>query len=136
MIAFFKSKFVRYASLLSIAGALSVSTATPAAAQSSDAWKSAAIIGGTTIAGAVIGGKVAGKKGALIGGAAGATTGYVIDRHRRQSEYNNYYGNDGYYGPNGYSGGNSNEYQGQDRYYPSNQYGYRGNSGGYYRGNR
>ena len=86
---------------------------------SSDTWKSVAIIGGSTAAGAYIGHKVAGRNGAYIGAAAGAATGYAIDRRRRQNEYNNgYYGNNGgYYGPYsnapyGYPYG----YQGQNYY--------------------
>lgn len=95
----------------------------------SDTWKSVAIIGGSTVAGAYIGHKVAGRNGAYIGAAAGATAGYAIDRHRRQNEYNNgYYGNNGgYYGngaypnggygyPYGYQGGNYNSSDNRSRY--------------------
>src|SRR5690349_1656663 len=78
----------------------------PAQAQTSDMWKSAAIIGGSTAAGAYIGHKVAGRTGAYIGAGIGATAGYAIDRRRRQNEaYNQGYypdnGNNGYYDPNG-----------------------------------
>jgi hypothetical protein len=104
-------------------------TAAPARAQSSDTWKSIAIIGGSTAAGAYIGHRVAGSTGAYIGAAAGAATGYAIDRRRRQNEYNNgYYGNNGgYYGSNdpygngGYYGNNG----------PYNNGGYYGGPGGY-----
>ena len=79
----------------------------PAHAQSADTWKSIAIIGGSTAAGAYIGHKVAGRTGALIGAGVGASAGYAIDRHRRANEYNNQsaYGDSGYYGPStGYYG--------------------------------
>ena len=82
-------------------------SAKPAQAQSSDTWKSVAIIGGSTAAGAYIGHKVAGTTGAYIGAATGASVGYAIDRRRRQTESNHgYYGNN--YPPNdngGYYGG-------------------------------
>lgn len=85
----------------------------PAAqAQSSDTWKSVAIIGGSTVVGAYVGHKVAGPTGAWIGAAAGASTGYEIDRRRRANEYSQYgydgapYGNNGpYNGNGGYNGG-------------------------------
>ena len=92
----------------------------PASAQSADTWKSVAIIGGSTAAGAYVGHKVAGTKGAYIGAAVGASAGYAIDRRRRQNEnYNSDYpyGNGGYYGDNAP--------------YPSNAYPDPGN-GGYY----
>ncbi len=75
----------------------------PAHAQSADTWKSVAIIGGSTAAGAYIGHKVAGGTGTLIGAGVGATAGYVIDRHRRANEYYNQstYGDTGYYSPTG-----------------------------------
>jgi hypothetical protein len=79
----------------------------PAQAQSADTWKSIAIIGGSTAAGAYIGHKVAGSTGTWIGAGVGATAGYAIDRHRRANEYYNQssYGDTGYYGPNaGYYG--------------------------------
>ncbi|MGE5111355.1 MAG: hypothetical protein ACM3JB_10895 [Acidobacteriaceae bacterium] len=97
-----------------------------AQAQSSDTWKSIAIIGGSTAAGAYIGHKVAGPTGAWIGAAAGGAAGYAIDRRRRQNEYNNgYYGNNVPYGDNsGYYGnnvpyGDSGGY-GNGPYYPNN----------------
>lgn len=97
-------------------------SAKPAHAQNpGDTWKSVAIIGGSTAAGAYIGHRIAGTTGTFIGAAAGATAGYAVDRWRRNNEYNNnYYGqNGGYYGNNGpYYGGN----------YPSN------GNGGYYGG--
>lgn len=91
----------------------------PAQAQapSSDTWKSVAIIGGSTAAGAYIGHRVAGPTGTWVGAGLGAATGYAIDRRRRQNEYYNgpyadngynpgpydnagpYYGNGGPYGP-------------------------------------
>ena len=105
----------------------------PAQAQSSDTWKSVAIIGGSTAAGAIIGHKVAGGTGALIGAGVGATAGYEIDRRRRANQYNQYgdngyYGNNGYYGDNGgyYGNGgyNGGPYDGGGYAYPS---GYQGN---------
>jgi len=93
----------------------------PAAqAQSSDTWKSVAIIGGSTVVGAYVGHKVAGPTGAWIGAAAGASTGYAIDRRRRANEYNQYgyddgsYGNGGYYGNDGpgYGNGGNGGYNG------------------------
>ena len=97
------------------------STATPARAQSSDTWKSVAIIGGSTAAGALIGHKIGGGTGAAIGAAVGATAGYAIDRHRRQNEYNNEYG----YGNGGYYPDNSGDYGNGDPYYGNG--GYNGN---------
>ncbi len=95
---------------------------TPAQAQSSDTWKSVAIIGGSTAAGAYIGHKVGGTTGAYVGAAAGAATGYAIDRRRRQNEYyNSDYsnGNGGYYG-NSYPYSGNNGYNGDSgNYYPS-----------------
>src|SRR5690348_9752106 len=82
----------------------------PAQAQSSDTWKSVAIIGGSTAAGAYIGHKMAGRTGAVVGAGVGASVGYSIDRRRRANEYNQYgdngyYGNDPYHGNSGYYGG-------------------------------
>jgi hypothetical protein len=88
----------------------------PAHAQSADTWKSIAIIGGSTAAGAYVGHKVAGPTGAWIGAGIGATASYAIDRRRRANEYYNssagyydpnggYYGNGGYYENGGYRGG-------------------------------
>lgn len=112
----------------------------PASAQSADTWKSVAIIGGSTAAGAYVGHKVAGTKGAYIGAAVGASAGYAIDRRRRQNEnYNSdypygggYYGDnapypsDGYpnSGPGGYYPDSQNSYP-----YPSQQGGDYGNQG-------
>ncbi len=96
------------AALLLVAMCASVK---PAQAQSSDTWKSVAIIGGSTAAGAYIGHKVAGSTGAYVGAAAGAATGYAIDRRRRQNEYNSY-NNDYPYGNNGGYYGNNNPYYG------------------------
>src|SRR5437868_6655666 len=91
----------------------------PAHAQSSDTWKSIAIIGGSTAAGAYVGHKVAGATGAWIGAGVGASASYAIDRRRRQNQYYNqsayentgydpnggYYGNGGYYADSGYRNG-------------------------------
>ena len=91
----------------------------PAQAQNGDAWKSAAIIGGSTAAGAIVGYKIAGSRGAYVGAAVGGTAGYAIDQRRRANEYNN-----GYYGDNGGNYGNN---------YPANgNGGYDGGSGGTY----
>lgn len=46
--------------------------------------KSVAIIGGSTVGGAVVGGLIGGKKGAVIGGVAGGTAGTVYDRKTRK----------------------------------------------------
>jgi hypothetical protein len=109
----------------------------PAQAQSADTWKSVAIIGGSTAAGAYIGHKVGGRTGTYVGAAVGATAGYAIDRRRRQNDYNNgYYGNNSYPSDNGGYYGND-PYQNDGGYYggPGNQYpygsGYQTNS--YYR---
>ena len=104
-------------------------TPSQAKAQSSDTWKSVAIIGGSTAAGAILGHAVAGRTGAYVGAAVGAGTGYAIDRRRRQNEYNNgYYGNNGTYNPSGSYG--DGPYYGNGGYYgdPSGQY---GNGNGY-----
>ena len=45
--------------------------------------KSAAIIGGSTAAGAGVGALVGGGKGALVGAAAGAAGGTIYDQHKR-----------------------------------------------------
>jgi hypothetical protein len=104
-----------------------------AQAQSSDTWKSVAIIGGSTAAGAYIGHKVGGPTGAWIGAAAGGAAGYAIDRRRRQNEYNNgYYGNNAPYGDNGGYNGNGPYYPSNAPYYPNNAPNYP--SGGYYGG--
>lgn len=86
----------------------------PVHAQIADTWKSIAIIGGSTAAGAYIGHKVAGPTGALVGAGVGASAGYAIDTYRRRNEYYNdqyAYGDGGYY---------------------TNSSGYYGNNGGYY----
>ncbi len=105
-----------------------------AQAQSSDTWKSVAIIGGSTAAGAILGHAVGGRTGAYVGAAVGAGTGYAIDHRRRQNEYNNgYYGNNGSYNPSGYYGndpnygtgpyyGNSGYYGGPGSQYPNGEY--------------
>jgi hypothetical protein len=92
----------------------------PARAQSADTWKSIAIIGGSTAAGAYIGHKVGGSTGAYVGAAVGASAGYAIDRRRRQNEnYNSDYpyGDGGYYGDNGGYYGNDYPYSGNGGYY-------------------
>jgi hypothetical protein len=86
-----------------------VASVVPARAQVSDAWKSAAIIGGSTAAGAYVGHKVGGNSGAYVGAAVGAAAGYAIDRRRRQNEYNNDYSNDDPYGDNGDRGSYGND---------------------------
>jgi len=88
----------------------------PAQAQSADTWKSVAIIGGSTAAGAYIGHKVGGRTGALVGAGVGASTGYAIDRRRRANEYYNQYGDNGYNGNNGGYYGNGAYYGNQDPY--------------------
>lgn len=100
-------------------------TPAQAQAQSSDMWKSVAIIGGSTAAGAILGHAVAGRTGAYVGAAVGAGTGYAIDHRRRQNEYNNgYYGNNGYYNNGGYYG--NGPYYGSGGYYggPAGPYPY------------
>ena len=92
----------------------------PARAQSADTWKSIAIIGGSTAAGAYIGHKVGGSRGAYVGAAVGASAGYAIDSRRRQNEnYNSdyAYGDGGYYGNNGGYYGNDYPYSGNGGYY-------------------
>jgi hypothetical protein len=49
--------------------------------------KSVAIIGGSTVGGALVGGLVGGKKGAVIGGLVGGTAGTVYDRKTRKRVY-------------------------------------------------
>jgi hypothetical protein len=112
--------------LLLLAGFVSLAPErAQAQSPSSDTWKSVAIIGGSTAAGAIIGHKVAGRNGTYIGAAIGAGAGYAIDRRRRQNEYNN-----GYYGNNG---GYNNGYYGNDPYYGNG--GYYGNGNPYPYGN-
>jgi len=48
--------------------------------------KSAAVIGGSTAAGAGVGALVGGGKGALVGGAAGAAAGTIYDQHKRHED--------------------------------------------------
>ena len=109
---------------LALVLAIALISARPAQAQNGDTWKSIAIIGGSTAAGAIIGHKVGGATGAYVGAAAGAATGYAIDRHRRQNEYNNgYYGgnypsNGGYYPSDGGYYGNGYPYPSNGGYYP------------------
>jgi len=94
----------------------------PAQAQNypgDDTWKSVAIIGGSTAAGAIIGHKIGGTTGAYVGAATGAAAGYAVDRWRRNNEYNN-----GYYGDNGGYYGNSGPYGGNGGYYGGGPYGY------------
>ena len=99
----------------------------PAQAQSADTWKSVAIIGGSTLAGAYVGHKIAGSTGAVIGAGVGATAGYEIDRRRRANEYYNQAYDGGYYGNSGYYGNN-------DPYYGNGNGGYYGNGNGGYNG--
>ena len=107
-------------SALAILVAFTAVALQPAHAQSSDTWKSVAIIGGATAAGAYIGHKVAGPTGAWIGAGVGASAGYAIDRKRRENQAYNQYGyensgydpNGGYYDPNGGYYGNGGPYGG------------------------
>jgi len=98
---------------LAILAAFTLLAMRPAQAQSADTWKSVAIIGGSTAAGAYVGHKVAGPTGALMGAGVGASVGYAIDSRRRANEYNNQYayGNGGYNGTGGPYYGNG-EYNG------------------------
>jgi hypothetical protein len=103
---------------LAVVAAFTVVAIQPAHAQNSDTWKSVAIIGGSTVAGAYIGHKVGGSTGAWIGAAAGASTGYAIDKRRRQGEYNQdaYYNDGGYGNYSPYSGDNGGYYGNGDPY--------------------
>ena len=103
----------------------------PARAQSSDTWKSVAIIGGSTAAGAYIGHRIAGPTGAYVGAAVGASAGYAIDRRRRENEYNNgYYGdNSGYYPNGGGYYGNNYPQSGDGGYYGGSPDAYPGPAG-------
>ena len=94
-------------------------SAVPAHAQNGDTWKSVAIIGGSTAAGAYIGHRIGGATGTYVGAAVGAGAGYAIDRYRRHNEYNNQYsyGNGGNYGGNGGYYGNNDPYYGNGGYY-------------------
>ena len=112
------SRAVKSSCLVALAMVATFTSVTiqPVQAQSADTWKSVAIIGGSTVAGAYIGHKVAGGTGAWVCAGVGAAAGYAIDRHRRQNEYYNQYGgyypnssgypgNGPYYGDGGYYGG-------------------------------
>lgn len=107
-----------------LVAALGLVTTPPAQAQSGDTWKSIAIIGGSTAAGAIIGHKIGGATGAYVGAGVGAAAGYAIDRRRRRNnEYNGYYGgnypnNGGYYPDNGGYNGNAYPYPSNGGYYP------------------
>jgi len=107
---------------LAMVAAFTLAALQPARAQSSDTWKSVAIIGGSTVAGAYIGHKVAGSTGAMVGAGLGASVGYSIDRRRRANEYNNQYA----YGDGGYNGSDGGYYGNDGGYYGN------GNDGGYY----
>lgn len=109
---------------LAVVAAFTLVAMQPAQAQSSDTWKSVAIIGGSTAAGAIIGHKVGGRTGAFIGAAVGGSAGYAIDKRRRQNQYDRY-GDNGYYG-------NYDPYNGDNGGYYGNNGGYYGNNGGYY----
>lgn len=89
----------------------------PVQAQSADTWKSIAIIGGSTAAGAYVGQKIAGPTGALVGAELGTSAGYAIDQYRRRNEYYNQYG----YGDGGYYT-NSSGYSGNGAYYGDSGY--------------
>jgi hypothetical protein len=116
----FFEKAVRSSLLVAFLVVATVMASVPARAQSNDTWKSIAIIGGSTAAGALIGHKVGGTTGAYVGAAAGAATGYAIDRRRRQNEY---YNND-YYGDNGGYYGNNSSYSRNGGYYNDSRGGY------------
>lgn len=109
---------------LAIVAAFTLVAMQPAQAQSSNTWKSVAIIGGSTAAGAIIGHKVGGSTGAFVGAAVGASAGYAIDKRRRDNQYNQY-GDNGYYGNYDPNSGDNGGYYG-------NNGGYYGNNGGYY----
>ena len=90
----------------------------PVQAQSADTWKSVAIIGGTTAAGAYVGQKIAGPTGALVGAGLGASAGYTIDEYRRRNEYYNQSGyDDGGYYPNSSGSSANGAYYGDGGYY-------------------
>lgn len=111
---------------LAVVTAFTLVAMQPAQAQSSDTWKSVAIIGGSTAAGAIIGHKMGGRTGALVGAAVGGSAGYAIDKRRRQNQYDRYaYGDNGYYG-------NYDPYAGNDGGYYGDNGGYYGSNGGYY----
>ena len=116
---------------LAMAAAFTLVAMQPAQAQSADTWKSVAIIGGSTAAGAYVGHKVGGRTGALVGAGVGASAGYQIDRRRRANQYYNqdaygggYYGSDaGYYGNGGYDGGPYDDGTYPSAYQSNNYYG-------------
>lgn len=106
----------RWFALALVASLMLLARPSAQAQSTGDYWKSAAIIGGSTAAGAYIGHKVGGTAGTVIGAGVGASAGYAIDRRRRQSQYNNNpyasndpaaqyspYGNTDPYGQGGYS---------------------------------
>jgi hypothetical protein len=114
-----RSRFVA----LAIVATFTFAPMQPAQAQSANTWKSIAIIGGSTAAGAYIGHKVGGSTGTFVGAAVGASAGYAIDKRRRDNQYynNDYaYQNSGYYGP--YSGNNGGYYGNSDPYYGNGGY--------------
>ena len=112
-------KSSRFVALAMVATFTSVAMQ-PAQAQSPDTWKSIAIIGGSTAAGAYVGHQVAGPTGAWVGAGLGASTGYAIDNYRRRNEYYNdqyAYGDGGYYTNGGGYYGNNGGYYGDGGYY-------------------
>ena len=125
-----KSHVLALALIFSVV-ALAVGTQSAHAQTTSDTWKSVAIIGGSSAAGAYIGHKIGGPTGTVIGAAGGAAVGYAIDRHRRNNAYYNQYGyapgpgpydpNAGYYGNGGPYYGNGDGYP-AGPYYPASQY--------------
>jgi hypothetical protein len=117
----FQSSFIAVALIAAIA----LLGTQPAQAQTADTWKSVAIIGGTTAAGAYIGHKLGGSRGALVGAGIGGAAGYAIDRRRRTNRYNQYgYNDGGYYGsPDGYYE-NSGYYGNSGNYGPYDEGGY------------
>jgi len=123
----FAAKAVKSGRLAAMLLVAMVASVMPAHAQSGDVWKSIAIIGGSTAAGAIVGNKVGGKTGAYVGAAVGATAGYAIDKKRRD---NNRYDQYGY--ENGYYGDDRGGYYGNNGGYRND--GYYGNNGSYNNG--
>ena len=138
-----KSHVMALALIISVMS-LAVGTQSAHAQTTGDTWKSVAIIGGSSAAGAYIGHKIGGRTGTVIGAAGGAAVGYAIDKRRRDNQYNNQYGyapgpgpydpNAGYYPNDGGYYGNGGGYPAGPYYgsdYPASQY--RSNSGNNYR---
>ena len=128
VLAKFASRAVKSSCFVALAMVATFTSVTiqPVQAQSADTWKSIAIIGGSTAAGAYVGQKIAGPTGALVGAGLGASAGYAIDEYRRRNEYYNQYGDgDGGYYPN------SSRYPGNGPYYGDGYYGDASDGGAY-----